>query len=688
MWLNELYKRWMGRTSRRTRRRILRQRSYVRPRLEKLEDRTLLSAPVGGYTTTLTSGGGSTTITASSGQFSSNDTASGHYFLGLQNTPLNASVGGITNPTVAGASLGSYGLQANLNMNVNKLGLDMGCSASGGNVNATYQGVTLNQNFTDATAFNQEVNLNTGVSYGSGNMSTTGPSFSAYTNFDMNLNGSVSGTAAFGGSVSGSANFGVNTSLPVFNLNIGPDSNNQLALTNFGIFGLNLVTAINTANGGDVTASAGFPTVTKTLATYNKQIDGAPPLFIQGNVDLTNTGPVGTSPVGPSPFGVSAALNMGIGEVQTQALAAANKNNELSLPTFTTNLGSVFVGIPDIALSSSSLQSGGAVSATGQGALASMYFQAGPLAAALIGLPELASLTSTDSIDVGPVSLNITPVSFTIGPSLGIEQVGTVTPVNTLTYNFSSAVDVTKDGTDLGQVTSVAFTPGQDTIGIDFTDKPITVTPTWNFGLNYTNELDLYAAINGNLTAGLLSATYKDASVNLGPLYSKPYNFATYKLATIYDNTFSMYSESQQLTPFTIGGSIPTSLAVTETTDGNSVYNATTGSPGQLRGAVDSADYLGSSSYAQQVIQLGAGTYVLSLGQLDITAKNVMIQGAGAGQTFITAGSTSRIFRVDQGSQLTLVGVTLKDGKTGGDNPYGGAIYNSGTLDIKGSRNI
>jgi hypothetical protein len=48
MWLNELYKRLMGRTSRRIRRRFSRQRAFIRPRLEKLEDRTLLTAPAVG----------------------------------------------------------------------------------------------------------------------------------------------------------------------------------------------------------------------------------------------------------------------------------------------------------------------------------------------------------------------------------------------------------------------------------------------------------------------------------------------------------------------------------------------------------------------------------------------------------------------------------------------------------------
>jgi hypothetical protein len=627
MWLKELCKRWMGRTSRRTRRRFAHRRSYVRPRLENLEDRTLLSGSVAGVTTsggmtTLTSGGGATSFTANSGLFSPNNpTATGNAFIGVQNKSFSASVGGITNSSI----LGSWGLAAYLNMNVNKLGLDMGYTATGGNVTATYNQVSLQQGYTPPTGFDQEVDItptNTNVSYGSGGLNTTGPSFSAYTNFDLNIGGNVGGTAALGGAVSGSAPFNVNVSPSLFTLGIGPNGGGQIALTNLGIFGVNLLDAMNqSAAGGSVTQTVALSAPSYPLASFNAQVDEAPPVFVGGEVDANS-----------SPVGISADLNLGLGEVGDEAVPG--KFASLA-PQVTTNLGSLAVGIPDIQLGSQSLQSGGVVSATGSGDIADLNIQAGPLVASLFGLPELAALTSSDEIDIGPVTLDVTPISFTIGPDLSIQQTGTITPVSTLTYSFSTPVDVIKNGTDQGVVSSVTFTPGQDSVGIGFTDQKITVTPTWNFGLNYTNELDLDASLNGNLTVGALSGSVGPYTVNLGPLYTQSFNFATYKLATISDTTFSMYSTSQQLASFTLGNNLPTSLVVTLQSDGTDVYNSPPGNPGQLRGAVASANFDGST--AQQVITLGAGTYTLTLtgsgyGSLVINPNvNLVIQGAGAG---------------------------------------------------------
>ena len=85
----------------------------------------------------------------------------------------------------------------------------------------------------------------------------------------------------------------------------------------------------------------------------------------------------------------------------------------------------------------------------------------------------MLGFATANTLSIGPASVTFTPVSFQIGPDLTLAQTGTLTPTSQLTYQFSSPVDVTKDGTDLGKVSSVTFTPGVDNIGIDFTGRAL-----------------------------------------------------------------------------------------------------------------------------------------------------------------------------------------------------------------------
>src|SRR5689334_17431669 len=101
MWLNELYKRLMGQTSRRIRRRFSLKRTFIRPRLEALEDRTLLSAPAAFTLPTLTSG--------TQDQFGGgNSTQTGTQFLGATFNNLSQTIGGISD---------GWGAQANISLN-------------------------------------------------------------------------------------------------------------------------------------------------------------------------------------------------------------------------------------------------------------------------------------------------------------------------------------------------------------------------------------------------------------------------------------------------------------------------------------------------------------------------------------------------------------------------------------------
>jgi hypothetical protein len=89
--------------------------------------------------------------------------------------------------------------------------------------------------------------------------------------------------------------------------------------------------------------------------------------------------------------------------------------------------------------------------------------------------------------------------------------------------------------------------------------------------------------------------------------------------------------------------------------------------------------------------KLDGQTIRLTSGELDV-AKNLTIQGPGAGQLTISGGDASRVFEVNYNENVTLSGLTISDGNVGyaANGPYGliysqgGGIYNRGTLTLSG----
>lgn len=100
-----------------------------------------------------------------------------------------------------------------------------------------------------------------------------------------------------------------------------------------------------------------------------------------------------------------------------------------------------------------------------------------------------------------------------------------------------------------------------------------------------------------------------------------------------------------------------------------------------LRAAVIDANALAGTD----TITLGSGVFTLTLsglnenaaatGDLDVTG-DLVIEGAGADQTFLDAALLDRYFHVQPGSSLTLRNLTIRNGR----EVNGGAIENDGTL--------
>ena len=112
---------------------------------------------------------------------------------------------------------------------------------------------------------------------------------------------------------------------------------------------------------------------------------------------------------------------------------------------------------------------------------------------------------------------------------------------------------------------------------------------------------------------------------------------------------------------------------VNDTTDGHATN--------QLRGAIEAADTLGGS----HTINVAAGTYTLTLGQIAFgnTAQNITITGAGPASTIIsmtTGAGKDRIFTINYSGltsdvTTTISSVKFLNGNLTSDTFGGAAIY-------------
>jgi hypothetical protein len=651
--------------------------------LEQLEARTLLTSPASITQNLSISGADQFTgqvIAANTSETQSNDTFLGGTFGGT-----------ISKGSIDHTPIGDYGAQGSITLN-GKAGLDVDFTATSGNsssltgngnfgsINANY-GATLTQGFNDPQNFGDIVSFNptnTYVTNNSGGFTTASPSFGYGTAIDLGLHGNVQGTFAAFTDYGGSKDFGGDLTLPLFSVN--ENNSGEVKMLDVPI--------LAAAAGGDLSSTMGKLKDGLEnfglgyFAAYGISTAPEPPLRVKMN--LSSSQPLSFTQDLQLQLGVPDKLGPYTSPLPTEFTADVGLD-----------LGSITEKAPKIDLTSGGLQGGGVVSASGSDTIAQLSIQTGPLAAYALDIPGLAVLGDTSSISLGPATVNFTPVSFQLQPTLYASQTATFRPVNTLTYSFTKNVggnivtatpDVILDGVDQGPVSSVTFTPGVDTVGIRFFGKTI-VTPTWNFQGLLNNEVDLNAGLDATLTVGELTASVPGVDTfTLGPLYQQQFSFANTKLESLFNNTVTLFNQSVTGASFTIGAGFPLSTNVTTTDDGLQV--------GTLRHAILSADSPDLSS-TTQAIQLGAGTYHLTLpptgagdglaGNLVVSANHLTIVGAGANQTIIDAtGLGDRVLHELNGGGLTLVGVTIKGGSPNGSG--GGILADAGSsLDIEHS---
>ncbi len=636
-------------------------------RLEQLEDRTLLST----YTVPSFDGGTLSQLNnASSGSFLGGNFDTGNFNFG---------------PGIADTVAGDFGYTANASIK-GKAGLSIAFTGDGGTVAPKYTGVTLNQSFTQPTGFGQVVSFNpqnTNVNYGTGSLTTSTPSFGYGADLILDAQGSIGGDFAFFKDFGGSTYpINGNLDIPLFAVN----ENNSGAVDLLGMPMVGATKGDLSGVGKSLTAAIQNFLLARSL---NVGITEDPPIQMKVNFST------------PSNDVFTQDLQLQLGLIPAQVGPYVVSSKYQFIPNVAADLGSLTEEVPTINLNGgfTTTQTDGTITASDQSTVAQLSLQAGALGGAMLGL---AGLADTDSINLGPLNAQFTPVSFQLQPTLTAAQTVTLQPVSRLTYTFtdpnnnnaSMTADVILNGQDIGQQSSVTFTPGQDTVGIQFEGKPIHVTPTWSFAEALTNEVDLDVNLDATLTVCQLTVNVPGtSSITLGPLYQQKYQFTNTKLMTLFDNTtvipFDPITLSGSDQSFTIGSGFHLNTTVSGTADANAT--------GSLRYAVLSADSLAGTT----IIQLGAGTYQLTRPptQPDGTDGNLLvkqgthliIEGAGAGKTIIQGDfglQKDRLFDVQSGANLTLDGLTLEDGDSAnslvGAGEAGGILGESGsTIDVE-----
>ncbi|QDT96166.1 choice-of-anchor Q domain-containing protein [Gimesia aquarii] len=202
---------------------------------------------------------------------------------------------------------------------------------------------------------------------------------------------------------------------------------------------------------------------------------------------------------------------------------------------------------------------------------------------------------------------------------------------------------------------------GQDVSLAGLTVNPIS-------GTEYSIDLSSVTNVFGNYELTLVAAGSNIRNISSDPVLNN--------------------SSESWVTSSTIDLNIP-SPVLTDGVDsvaGDGVIGDGTAGTQTLRAAIQEANALAGSN----VIELAAGTYVLSIagidedlsgtGDLDIR-DNLTIRGQGVGVTIIDAGALDRIFQVFAGVTLNLENLTITNGALTG-SADGAGIRNSGTTTL------
>ena len=271
-------------------------------------------------------------------------------------------------------------------------------------------------------------------------------------------------------------------------------------------------------------------------------------------------------------------------------------------------------------------------------------------------LSYLYALTSSNFHDITQGSNG----QFSAGPGYD-EVTGLGTPVANLLVPALAHYTPTAS-----KLTIAAPPPSYVTNGTTFS---VAVSATDSAG-------NLVSSFDGNVTVSL-AGTPGGATLGGTLTVAAVGGVATFSDLTI-NNPGSGY---QLLFQATINGQLQStkSASFNVVNDLEVITKTDTNQPGSLRAAVGQADAdaaLGKNDTITFAPTLDGATITLTSGQLELSAGSGTTTIEGGGQIDVSSNNANPIFQVDSGAEVVLTGLTL--GNTGGD-----AIANAGALTVR-----
>jgi len=262
----------------------------------------------------------------------------------------------------------------------------------------------------------------------------------------------------------------------------------------------------------------------------------------------------------------------------------------------------------------------------------------------LVHSGDASDLTITASSYTSGVNTGISTNLYFLKPTFSIKSISPISPV--LGQPFSVEV-IAVVGAAKSQ-----FTPAKDTL-IKLSSK--------------SNIIDFNLQSEATIKSGVSSVTFTNLKAKkLAPFILEA---SAEGFANAHSNEISVLS-SFEVSPSNASGN-----------------GTCPGDKCSLQGAIIAANSIQGGA----TITLDAGIYELNSHAMQIN-QNIKIQGAGSSSTFINGGSsgtldiTPQVFHINSGAIVMLDDLTIQNANTSSaiGHSQGGAIYNQGTLSLKG----
>ncbi|MCA9164031.1 MAG: DUF11 domain-containing protein, partial [Planctomycetales bacterium] len=474
-----------------------------------------------------------------------------------------------------------YGGEAELSIS-GRIGLEYGFYANAGTADLLYDG-TFSYDVQEPAS--GPIDLATSFDILSGALFTQSPTVRAFVDMVLIIEGTVSGKGCFVACTGrGSTSFSVDERIPLFSLNRNADG--EIKFVGEGLLEEAIGTADQLSEARNTKQEAARDqykaqrdrATAKTASEYQqasqdlndanqKSQNGANQE--QGVKDRANSRASGKK------FGGGEIIQVSVGEDPSDLLGV-----ELEVGVgvgwkeavdISKRLGSFSVTLPDIALTDTQLDANDRLSAETEQDddrrnLAKLSLDLGAILGGGYGL-------GTTAVTLGPLSIELTTVSYDLDTSLRVNQEVEAAPKsNDVRLDFANpvtgnpvAINATVNGVARNNVTSLTFDVGDAVKLTPIGTQEVRVTPSLLQSFNFNNDLGLDLDISGTLRAlALKLEAFGETLLDLPPLLKRTDPLGAFELGSVFENNFDVTADTISFPPFVIGG-VRDDLSVTVT---------------------------------------------------------------------------------------------------------------------------